>query len=118
MKYGILILDGPYNHQASDSAYNFIKAAMDKGHEIAGIFFYNDGVLNSNKHIDPPADDRNIANRWKELGATGIDIVICIAAAKRRGITDDAVLENTRISGLGQLVDMTLNADRMLTFGS
>jgi tRNA 2-thiouridine synthesizing protein D len=117
VKFGILILDGPYNHEANDSAYNFVNAALAKGHEIVGIFLYNDGVLNATKFMDPPTDDRHIAKRWSEIGAKGIDIVICIAAGKRRGIVDESLMENMRISGLGQLVDMTLNADRMITFG-
>ncbi|MDH4262236.1 MAG: sulfurtransferase complex subunit TusD [Spirochaetia bacterium] len=118
MKFGILVLDGPYNHEAGDSAYNFIAAAMNKGHEISGVFFYNDGVLNATKLMDPPTDDRNIVKRWSELGAKGVDIVVCIAAGKRRGIVDSNLAPNIRISGLGQLVDMTLNADRMITFGA
>jgi len=118
MKFGILILDGPYQHQASDSAYNFTVAAIARGHEITGIFFYNDGVFNANKLTEPPSDDRNIVKRWSELGAKGIDIVVCIAAGKRRGIVDANLAPGMRISGLGQLVDMTLNADRMITFGA
>jgi len=118
MKFAIFVQEGPYNHEASDSAYNFIQAALAKGHEIIGIFFYNDGVLNSTKLMDPPQDDRHIQKRWSDLGAKGIDIVICIAAAKRRGIADENLAPNMRISGLGQLVEMSINADRLITFGS
>lgn len=118
MKFTVLVQEGPYNHEASDSAYNFITAAMAKGHEIQGVFFYNDGVLNPTSLMDPPTDDRHIAKRWSELGAKGVDIVICIAAAKRRGIVPENIVPNTRISGLGQLVDMTINSDRVITFGS
>lgn len=117
MKFAVLVQDGPYNHQASDSAYNFTVAALEKGHEIVGVFFYNDGVLNSTKLMDPPQDDRQIHKRWSELGSKNVDLVICIAAAKRRGITDDVLIENARISGLGQLVDMGVKADRLITFG-
>ncbi len=117
MKLAVLILDGPYNHQAPDSAYNFIQAALKKGHEIIGVFFYDDGVINSTKLMEPPQDDRHIGKRWSELGKSGIDLVICIAAAKRRGIADDVLIENARISGLGQLVDMAVAADRLVTFG-
>ena len=117
MKLAVLITEGPYNHEASDSAYNFIQAAVEKGHEIKGIFFYHDGVYNVNKLMEPPQDDRHIANRWSELGATGIDIVVCIAAAKRRGIVDEVLVPNVRISGLGQLTMMTIEADRMVAFG-
>ena len=117
MKVTALILEGPYNHQASDSAYQFIQAALKKGHEITGVFFYNDGVYNTNKLMDPPQDDRNIAKRWEELGAQSIDLVVCIAAGKRRGISEEILIENSRISGLGQLATMIKESDRLVTFG-
>lgn len=118
MKFGILIQESPYNHEAADSAYNFVKAALERGHTIKGIFFYNDGVINVTKLMDPPQDDRNIAKRWSELGAKGIDIVVCIAAAKRRGINNDVIVPNVRISGLGQLTEIAIEADRLITFGA
>ncbi|MEG3640775.1 sulfurtransferase complex subunit TusD [Magnetococcus sp. PR-3] len=117
MKFAVLVYEGPYNHEASDSAYNFINAALEKGHECRGIFFYHDGVYNVTKLMEPPQDDRHIANRWSELGAKGIDIVVCIAAAKRRGIVDDVLVDNVRISGLGQLTMMAIEADKMVVFG-
>ena len=67
MKLGILINEGPYQHQASDSAYLFCKAALAKGHEIHRVFFYHDGVNNSTRLTEPPQDDRNIVARWSKL---------------------------------------------------
>lgn len=118
MKFAILILDGPYQHQASDSAYHFTVAALGKGHEITGIFFYNDGVNNTTNMMTPPQDDRHISNRWSELITKhGIDAIVCIAAAKRRGITDANLIPGARISGLGQLTELGIKADRLVTFG-
>ncbi len=117
MKLSVLVLEGPYNHQASDSAYNFIQAALEKGHAIHGVFFYDDGVYNATKLMDPPQDDRHISKRWSELGAKGIDLVVCVAAAKRRGIVNDVLAPNIRISGLGQLASMIDESDRLVTFG-
>ena len=67
MKFGILVNEGPYTHQASDSAYMFAKAALDQGHQIYRIFFYHDGVNNGTRLATPPQDDRHIPNRWSEL---------------------------------------------------
>jgi len=118
MKIAILIHEGPYNHQASDTAYNFIMSALNRGHHIEGIFFYHDGVLNVTSQAEPPQDDRNIPKRWSDLGVEhGIDIIACIAASKRRGIKDGAIMKGTRISGLGQLTNITIAADRLVTFG-
>lgn len=129
MIFGIQINEGPYTHQASDTAYNFAKAALGKGHQIYRIFFYHDGVNNGTNLATPPQDDRNIVNRWSELAAEhDLDLVVCIAAAQRRGIVDEDeqkrhgksgnnLAAGFRISGLGQLIEMGIEADRTLVFG-
>jgi len=118
MKFGILINEGPYTHQASDSAYQFCKAALAKGHEIHRVFFYHDGVDNATRLTEPPQDDRNIVNRWSKLAADhGVDLVVCVAAALRRGIKDEILAPGFRISGLGQLIESGIQADRLLVFG-
>ena len=90
MIFGVLVNEGPYTHQASDSAYQFTKAALEKGHEIFRVFFYFDGVNNANNLTEPPTDDRNVVTMWSELAAEhDLDLVVCIAAALRRGIKDD-----------------------------
>ncbi|MDD3518979.1 MAG: sulfurtransferase complex subunit TusD [Chromatiales bacterium] len=129
MKFGILINEGPYQHQASDSAYLFTKAAIEKGHEIFRVFFYNDGVNNGTRLAVPPQDDRNITVRWSELAQQhNIDMVICIAAAQRRGLLDEGeakrqgkdannIAPGFRISGLGQLIEAGIQCDRLVVFG-
>lgn len=116
MKIGVLVLEGPYQHEAADSAYHFVKAALARGHEITGIFLYTDGVNNANGYIKPPGE-RNIAERFSELGAQGIDIVACTACARFRGFRPDMVTENVRLSGLGSLSEYLKGADRFVTFG-
>ncbi|MEK9719449.1 MAG: sulfurtransferase complex subunit TusD [Quisquiliibacterium sp.] len=118
MNFGILVNEGPYQHQASDSAYLFCKAAIGKGHTVSRVFFYHDGVNNSNRLTEPPQDDRNVVARWSQLAKEHqIDLVVCVAAALRRGIKDEVLAPGFRISGLGQLVEAGIEADRLLTFG-
>jgi tRNA 2-thiouridine synthesizing protein D len=118
MKFGILVNEGPYQHQAADTAYQFAKAALAKGHQIHRVFFYHDGVNNSNKLTEPPQDDRHIVNRWSELAQEhGIDLVVCVAAALRRGVKDELLAPGFRISGLGQLIESAIQADRLVVFG-
>ncbi|MBU1236237.1 MAG: sulfurtransferase complex subunit TusD [Gammaproteobacteria bacterium] len=129
MKYSILVNEGPYTHQASDSAYQFAKAVLAKGHEIFRIFFYHDGVNNATRLTTPPQDDRNIVNRWSKLAEDHkLDMVVCVAAAQRRGIVDEGEAKRNgkdatnlapgfRISGLGQLVEAGIQSDRLVTFG-
>jgi len=118
MKFGILINEGPFTHQASDSAYRFARAALEKGHEIPRVFFYNDGVFNANKYSEPATDDRNLVALWSRLGTEhGIDLVVCVASALRRGIKDEVLEQGFRISGLGQLIEAGIQADRLVVFG-
>lgn len=129
MKFGIVVNEGPYTHEASDTAYQFSKAALEKGHEVLRVFFYHDGVNNGTRLTTPPQDDRHITNRWSELAEQhGLDLVVCIAAAQRRGIVDpdeakrqgkDAnnIASGFRISGLGQLIRVGIQADRLMVFG-
>lgn len=129
MKFTIQINEGPYTHEAADSAYQFIKAALEKGHEIYRVFFYHDGVNNATRFTTPPQDDRNIVNRWSELSEKhNLDLVVCVAAAQRRGIVDEDeqqrqgkdgnnIAPGFRISGLGQLVEGCIQSDRLMVFG-
>ena len=89
MKFSILVNEGPYTHEAADTAYQFTKAALEKGHEIFRVFFYHDGVNNGTRLTTPPQDDCNIVKRWTELAEKHqLDMVVCVAAAQRRGIAD------------------------------
>lgn len=118
MKFSILVNEGPYNHQASDSAYRFTKAALDKGHEIFRVFFYYDGVNNASKLQEPQSDDRNLQKLWSKLAEDHkVDLVVCVAAGMRRGIKDETLAQGFRISGLGQLIEAGIQADRLVTFG-
>jgi tRNA 2-thiouridine synthesizing protein D len=118
MNIGILLKEGPYNHQAADTAYKFAEAAIAKGHKVDAIFLYNDGVINATRLGDPPQDDRNIAARWTELSQKhGVEVLACIAASKRRGINDEVMIDGGEITGLGTLTDIAIRNDRLLTFG-
>ena len=129
MKLTIQVNEGPYQHQSSDTAYHFIKAALEKGHEIYRVFFYHDGVNNGTRLTTPPQDDRNIVARWSELAAAhDLDMVLCVAAAQRRGLVDEGeakrngkdatnIAPGFRISGLGQLIEGGVQSDRLIVFG-
>ena len=129
MKYTIMVNEGPYQHQSSDTALQFARAALEKGHEIFRVFFYHDGVNNGTRLAVPPKDDRMLQKEWSELAEKhGLDLVICIAAAQRRGLMDaseakrqgltaDNIAAGFHISGLGQLIEASIESDRTLVFG-
>jgi tRNA 2-thiouridine synthesizing protein D len=129
MKISIQVSEGPYNHEASVTAINYIKAAIEAGHDIFRVFFYHDGVNNGTNFATPPQDDMNIQKTWSELAAAhDIDLVVCVAAAQRRGIVDEGemtrnklsgmnIMDGFRISGLGQLIEAGIESERLVVFG-
>jgi tRNA 2-thiouridine synthesizing protein D len=129
MKFTVMVNEGPYQHQSSDSALQFVRAALEKGHEIFRVFFYHDGVNNGTRLSVPPGDDRLLQKEWSDLAKEhDLDMVICIAAAQRRGLMDaneaerqglDAnnIIDGFHISGLGQLIEGGIQSDRTIVFG-
>lgn len=129
MKFAIQVNASPYQSNAGYTAYQFIRAALAAQHEIVRVFFYHEGVYHAFKYATPPDDEQQLVKRWSELAHDyQIDLVVCISAAQRRGLLhsdeakrlgklDNDVAEGFRISGLGQLVEATLLADRFIVFG-
>jgi tRNA 2-thiouridine synthesizing protein D len=129
MKFAIQVNSSPYQSQVSYTAYQFINAVLAQGHEVFRVFFYNEGVFQAFKYATPPDDEFQITMEWTELARSHqIDLVVCISAAQRRGLLcsdeakrqgkqDDDLAEGFRISGLGQWVEATLEADRFIVFG-
>lgn len=130
MKFAILVQAAPYSSEGCLSALNFAEAVLASGHEIERVFFYHDGVYAANSFISPPQDETDLGSRWQILAKNHhVELVACIASCLRRGIVDDIEAERYEksasnlapgfiISGLGQLIDATINADRVVTFGA
>jgi len=129
MRFGIVVNEGPCQHQAAESAFRFAEAALAAGHEIVRVFFYHDGVYNGSSLAVPPQDEPGVIERWSGLARThGVDLVLCVAAAQRRGVLDESLrrrnekvasnlAEGFRISGIGQLVEAAILAERLVVFG-
>lgn len=129
MKFAIQINASPHASNAGLHAYRFIEAALALDHQVARVFFYHDGIYHGLKYATPPDDEFNLTAHWSALaGRQGIDLVLCISAAQKRGLLcrdeaerqgkrDDDLAPGFRIGGLGQLVEATLQADRLLVFG-
>ncbi|MGZ8225691.1 MAG: sulfurtransferase complex subunit TusD [Methylococcaceae bacterium] len=129
MKFAIQINSSPYQSNTGLYAYRFITAAVAEGHRIFRVFFYQDGIYHAIKYTTPPDDEPQFTAQWSQLARQHqIDLVVCISAAQRRGLLcqdeaqrqgkqDNDLADGFRISGLGQLLEATLEADRFIVFG-
>lgn len=129
MKYALQINSSPTDSMVGYSAYQFIKSAIEMKHEVFRVFFYQEGIYHAFKYSTPPDDELKITDNWSQLASEhSVDLVVCISAAQRRGLLfsdeakrqgkqDNDLAEGFRISGLGQLLESMLVADRFIEFG-
>ncbi|MFV3406366.1 MULTISPECIES: sulfurtransferase complex subunit TusD [Pseudomonas] len=128
MKFAIAVFS-PAHAPSSRRALRFAEAVLAGGHDIARLFFYQDGVHSASANIVAPQDEQDIAAQWRAfVSAHRLDAVVCIAAALRRGVLDDTeanryqrpavnLPEPWELSGLGQLHEAAQLADRLVCFG-
>jgi tRNA 2-thiouridine synthesizing protein D len=119
VKFAVLVNSAPFSHQAADTALAFAQAVVASEHELIRVFFYFDGVHNANRLAAPSNGERNLVRAWSKLAKDhGTELVVCIAAGLRRGVREANLAPGFRISGLGQLVEAAILADRLITFGA
>ena len=128
MKFALSVQGGPYQSQSALSALRFAEAVLAGGHELYRVFFYHDGVITASRLGVVPQDEFDIHLAWVTLAKQhDIALVVCIASALRRGILNHTEADRYEkaafnlhpqfiISGLGQLIDASLEADRLVTF--
>jgi tRNA 2-thiouridine synthesizing protein D len=126
--FSIVVCGAPYSSQAASTALKFSEAALEAGHNIYRLFFYADGVHNASAFCIPPQDEKHIPEAWQMLiRQHDLDAVVCVASALKRGILDEGeaqryekgqanLLPAFTIGGLGQLIDASINSDRLVSF--
>lgn len=127
MIFSLSIQSTPFS-AASFSALQFAEALLLQGHQLYRGFFYHEGVYHGSSLVCPPQGEFDPIEGWRRLQTTyHLDLVVCIAAALKRGILDageaeryEKVASNLhpefQLSGLGQWVDAVVHSDRVLTF--
>ena len=115
MKVGFLVRTGPYTSENIDTFYEIAKRLVEKGHSVS-VFLYEDGVINIDKDIKSP-QERNIADRMRELVEKGVEIIVCGTCAKFRGQDRHKIIEKTKHSGMASFVKMLRESDRFISLG-
>lgn len=127
--FALLVLGSPQSSQSVDTAYAFAEAALAAGHRILRVFFFHDGVHCGNRLAVGSGGETPAHQRWTALAANhGIDLVVCVASALKRGVLDDAeakrqgkgtgnLAQGFELSGLGQWIEACMTAERVVTFG-
>lgn len=128
MRYSLLVTGGP-DSSAARSALQTARAILGRGHSLYRVFFYRHGVALASALTVSDADQRDLNHQWQTLiEEHRLDAVVCVGAALRRGVVDDAEAERHglragnlapgfTLSGLGQWADALVHSDRVMQFG-
>ncbi|CAL4324386.1 sulfurtransferase complex subunit TusD [Buchnera aphidicola] len=129
MKYTILVMGPPYGTENAISAFLFSKNLIHfKIHSINSVFFYCNGIYNSNKFLYSSIDEENLVYSWCRFSKKfSINLHVCSNAAYVRGVIDDNLAldlgfsdgnlhKSFHLTGLGTLVSSILKSDRLVQF--
>lgn len=122
MRYALLVLTPPDHGASARHALMFARAILRGGHSLSCVFFFDAGVLTAATHCETPQDETNVRRGWIDLHHEhDVPLVACVASAHRFGTAAaiDGVTEGEnpfRIEGLGELIEASAEADRLLTF--
>lgn len=128
LSYCLLVTGPAYGTQQASSAWQFAQALLAAGHRITSVFFYREGVLNANQLTSPASDEFDLVRAWGDLAQQhGVELNVCVAAALRRGVTDEQeaaqlalsaanLQPGFTLSGLGSLAEAALSNDRLVQF--
>lgn len=124
-----IALHGAPHAPSSRRALQFAEAVLAAGHRIVRLFLYQDAVHIASCLSVTARDEYDVSAAWQAFVTTHqIDAVVCIAAALRRGVLDEAearrhertaanLAAGWSLSGLGQWHEAAQQADRLVCFG-
>jgi len=98
-----------------DDVLRFASAAVQLGHQIDHLFFYQQAVQAICADIDLPADEPDLAGRLLAFAtAQQIPLLYCATAAEKRGFTK--VRPGFELAGLAEFGMRLANADKLVQF--
>ncbi|CDG86617.1 sulfurtransferase complex subunit TusD [Xenorhabdus bovienii] len=128
LSYCLLVTGPAYGTQQASSAYQFAQALVASGHKLHSVFFYREGAQNGNRLVAPASDEFDLVRAWQAMAAQHqFNLFICVAAALRRGVTDEQqanelnlsaanLADGFEFSGLGSLAEAMMLCDRVVQF--
>jgi tRNA 2-thiouridine synthesizing protein D len=116
------VITTPPNSNLTTTAINMITAALESDIVVVGVFFYQSGVLNGSKHLAVSNDEYQAVKQWQKLYCEyNLSLHLCATAAEKHGLSDcinDSQATNVHeaftLSGLGELVELNVKADRLI----
>jgi len=113
----IVIHSDNYASQSTRSALQFAQAVVQTGHQLKGIFLYQQAVNLANQHIDIPSDELDNRQGFIALKQQhAIPLLMCVTAGEKRGVTQSQVESHFTIAGLAEMAEIACDVDRLIQF--
>ncbi|ADP10556.1 MULTISPECIES: sulfurtransferase complex subunit TusD [Erwinia] len=128
MRFCLMVTGPAFGTQHASSAWLFARELLAQGYTLESVFFYREGVLNASELNAPASDEVDLTRNWQQLHQQhGVALNICVAAALRRGVSDEQEAANLglaaanlargfQFTGLGALAEAALSCDRLVQF--
>lgn len=117
MKILIIINDAPYG---TEKAYNALRLAMNIQKEKAdtelAVFLMADAVGCGLPNQNTPQGYYNVERMVKSVILKGGKLRACGTCLDARGLTEVKLIEDIQRSNMKELTDLTLDADKVITF--
>lgn len=93
----------------------FANATLNQGHTISCVFLYQEAVYHASEHIKQPNDEFDINACWQQLNAQGIELLVCVTAAEKRGCALGSP-SYFNVAGLAEFAMLASEADKWVQF--
>lgn len=116
MEVLIILNDAPYGQERTFHGVRMADALLKIEEELdLTVYFTNDAVLSVKKGQKTPTGYYNIERMLKPVLRRGA-VLACRTCLEARGLVQEDLIDGVRIATLGELAQLTLEADKVLTF--
>jgi tRNA 2-thiouridine synthesizing protein D len=113
--FTIIINEAPYAKERAMSALRFAWTADLEGHKIK-IWLFENGVYLAKKGQKPAQGLTNYGETLENLIKGSVEVKACVVCVEARGLTQADLLEGVKIATVHELVEWTVNSDKVIVF--
>ena len=116
MQMLIILNEAPYGQERSFHGLRLADALLKLEDDLdLTVYLTNDAVLCAKTGQQTPSGYYNIERMLKPILRKG-DVMACRTCMEARGLTQGDLMEGVRETTLGELAQLTLEADKVLAF--
>jgi len=112
----LIINDPPYGTERAYNALRLARALVGKDGQAVRIFLIGDAVSCARSGQQVPHGYYNVETMLRAVVDRGGEVGVCGSCMDARAIEAQALVEGCQRSGMDELADWTVEADRSLVF--